>query len=93
MKEEGVDLVLCGHQHAYMRTEKIDGITYVMGNSGGKSSEFYKGFNGPGYSQSVYAAAPNYQIITATKTKLELTSYDSSNVVIDSFRLPYFRIF
>lgn len=87
MEEEGADLTLCGHQHVYMRSAKIDGIVHIMGNSGGKRSNYYRGFNQPDYAAAVYAAGANYQVIRATKTKLELTSYDSNNVVVDSFQL------
>lgn len=87
MEEEGVDLVLCGHQHVYMRSEKIDGIVHIMGNSGGKKSNYYSGFNQPDYAAAIYAAGANYQVIRADGKKLELTSYDSSNVVVDSFSL------
>lgn len=42
---EGVDVCLCGHQHAYMRTapmggEDGQGVTYIMSNSGQKPSHY-----------------------------------------------------
>ena len=40
-EDAGVDLVLCGHQHVYMRSETINGVTYIMGNSGQKRSQYY----------------------------------------------------
>lgn len=99
MKEEGVDLVLCGHQHVYMRTQKIDGTTYVMGVSGAKRSNYYKGFNEPMYSRSIYSAGANYQIFRATRKRLEITSYNEKGDIIDAahidknIKLPYFRTF
>lgn len=84
MEEEGVDLVLCGHQHVYMRTRKIDGIVHVMGISGAKRSNYYKGFNAPNYSESLYAAGANYQVIRATASRLELTSYSKNGRIIDA---------
>lgn len=83
LSEGGADLVLSGHQHLYMRSKSIGGIVYVMGNSGGKISEFFNGFNAPTYSREIYASGPNYQIITATPLKLKLTSYNENGLIID----------
>lgn len=99
MKEGGVDMVLCGHQHVYMRTGNIDGIVHVMGVSGAKTSKYYTGINEPVYSKSIYAAGPNYQIIKATDTELEITSYNEKGSIIDAaaidkdIKFPYFRTF
>lgn len=99
MKEGGVDLVLCGHQHVYMRTRQMDGIVHVMGVSGGKRSRYYKGFNEPVYSKSIYSSGANYQIIRATENELEITSYSEKGGIIDAARIekntnfPYFRTF
>lgn len=103
VKRAGADLVLCGHQHMYMRTRSIDGITHVMGNSGGKRTRYYSGFNGPGYSEALYAAGSNYQIIEAGSRRLEITSYNKEGCIIDAavirksfsdkISLPYFQIF
>lgn len=83
MEENGADLVLCGHQHMYMRTEKINGITYIMGNSGLRESEFYNGANLPDYSAAAYADGPNYQIVEAGRWKLKITSYNEKGLIID----------
>ena len=48
-EEAKVDLVLCGHQHATMRTDKINGVTYVMGNSGQKRSRYFEVSKIPAY--------------------------------------------
>ena len=99
MKEEGVDLVLCGHQHVYMRTQRMDGITHIMGVSGSKRSNYYKGFNEPMYSRSIYASGSNYQIFRATPERLEIKSYNEKGDIIDAahidknIRLPYFQTF
>lgn len=99
MEEGGVDLVLCGHQHVYMRTRALDGIVYVMGVSGAKQSKYYSGINEPIYSESIYAAGPNYQILRATDDKLEITSYNEKGSIVDAACIkkgvspPYFRIF
>lgn len=99
MKSGGVDLVLCGHQHVYMRTQQMDGMVHVMGVSGAKRSKYYKGFNKPVYSKAFYAAGANYQIIKADKDALEITSYSQKGSIIDAARIekntnfPYFRTF
>lgn len=83
MEENGADLVLCGHQHMYMRTEKINGITYIMGNSGLRESEFYNGGNLPDYCAAAYADGPNYQIVEAGRWRLKITSYNEKGLIID----------
>lgn len=99
LKEGGVDLVLCGHQHVYMRTRDIDGIVHIMGVSGAKRSKYYRGSNEPVYSRSIYGAGPNYQIFKATEDSLEITSYNEKGSIIDAARIekdirfPYFRTF
>lgn len=98
LKESRVDLVLCGHQHVYMRTQPIDGIVYVMGVSGAKRSKYYTGFNKPVYAEAIYASGPNYQIIRATEDVLEIISYNEKGSIIDAAKvgkskLPYSRIF
>lgn len=99
MEEGGVDLVLCGHQHMYMRTNKIRGITYVMGNAGQRESEFYMGYNEPLYAEVVDSAAPNYQQINVTENKLEIVSKTKTGLVIDktvirkSLRFHIFEFF
>ncbi len=99
MEKNGVDIVLCGHQHLYMRTERINGIVYVMGNSGQRRSSYYNEYNAPDYSRMVYNEGPNYQIIRASEDELEITSYNEEGLIIDEtllrkpLKLPYFRIF
>jgi hypothetical protein len=78
-----VDLVFCGHQHIYMRTKDIGGVTYVMGNSGQMRSTYYNGENFPDYGAALDATNCNYQIVRATKTKLTLTSYEEEGQIID----------
>ena len=103
LEQGGADLVLCGHQHMYMRTRTIDGITHVMGNSGGKRTNYYTGINGPAYSEALYSAGSNYQIIEAGSRRLKITSYNKEGRIIDAavirrslsdkIILPYFQIF
>jgi len=99
MEAGGTDLVLCGHQHLYMRTEKINGIVYVMGNSGMRRSEFYNAYNAPKYSDVIYDGGPNYQIIRADHDELQIVSYNEEGLIIDetllkkAVKLPHFRSF
>lgn len=83
MEEYGADLVLCGHQHMYMRTECINGILYVMGNSGQRKSGFFNGSNVPGYSASAYGEGMSYQIIQANWKELKITSYNEKGLIVD----------
>lgn len=82
LEDGGVSLVFSGHQHMYMRTKEMGEIVYVMGNSGPRTSDFYDGTNSPAYAKSVYSGA-NYQIVTASKSRLRMTSYSREGRIID----------
>lgn len=81
----GIDAVFCGHQHVYMRTREIGGITYIMGNSGQRRSAYYNGENMPDYSRSLDAVSSNYQIVRVTDEKLIIMSYDDEGQLIDKW--------
>lgn len=83
MEKGGVDLVLSGHQHVYMRSCRINGITYVMGNSGDMESRFYTGNNAPAYAKKVIRKGYNYQLVTADSRKLKLICVNKKGSVID----------
>jgi len=83
MEQYGVDLVFSGHQHMYLRTAKINGILYVMGNSGGMQSNYYSGYNAPLYAECVFGKGANYQCIEATDHELKLTAYSKKGFIID----------
>ena len=87
MEEYNTDLVLCGHQHMYMRTEEINGITYIMGNSGQRKSEVYDGSNAPDYCMAAYGDGMNYQVIEADWRKLQIISYNEKGLIIDETSL------
>jgi hypothetical protein len=78
-----VDLVLSGHQHIYMRTKAIDGVTYVMANSGQKRSEYYNGRNAPTYSACINSQNSTYQIVRIDDNKLTLSAFDETDKQID----------
>lgn len=87
MEQYGTDLVLSGHQHMYLRTAKINGILYVMGNSGGMHSSYYNGYNEPLYAECVYGKQSNYQTIEADDTELRLISRNQKGSIIDETSL------
>lgn len=88
MEEGGVDFVLNGHQHVYMRTFPIyngsvddKGIVYLMGNSAGK---FYE----PGkydYAASIIGNQPVYTVFTVTAEGIKLETKNSSGDVLDTY--------
>lgn len=83
LEQAGVDLALCGHQHIYMRTREIGGITYIIGNSGKRRSSYYNGENAPVYAEALDATNSNYQIIRVSGDQISLASYDEEGQIID----------
>ena len=78
-----VDLVLCGHQHIYMRSKPIKGVTYVMGNSGSKHYE-----PAPvSYALKMIDGVSNYQILHMDESRLTMTAYNSAGQILDSVQL------
>lgn len=86
-ENNGVDLVLCGHQHVYARSYpltagKIDvenGVTYVMGMSGQK---FYSSADETKQERVEYGRA-NCQIIRTSGKQITLTTVDADGNEID----------
>lgn len=91
MEEAGVDLVLSGHQHVYMRTYPLrngkrneDGIVYLMGTSGGKKYT-------PGtydYIACNISEKPVYSIISIDKNGIYIETKDSKGNILDSTKGP-----
>lgn len=92
-EQGGVDLVLTGHQHIYLRTKPLragkikpdgEGIVYVIGNSGAKHYA-----PGPSYDYVAkqVAQVSNYQLLDIDGNTLTLTTKDADGEIIDSFRL------
>ena len=87
-EDNGVSLVLCGHQHTYMRTYPMfdreinadGGITYIMGNSG---SKFYPGKD-VDYDACMIENTSNYQMIQAADSGLTVTTYNGTGSLLDS---------
>jgi len=78
-----VDLVFCGHQHIYMRTKALRGVTYVMGNSG---SLHYAAADVP-YSAVMIENTSTYQIVNADPNNLTMTAYDAAGNMLDTVTL------
>ncbi len=80
---QGADLVLCGHQHVYMRTKNMNGVTYVMGVSGNKLYSDRK---------LTYAACSkeyvsNYQTVSIQNDTMTVKSLDKDGNALDEFKL------
>lgn len=89
MEKAGVDLVLSGHQHVYMRTYPMlngkrdeDGIVYLMGVSGGKQ---YTPCNYD-YMACSIGNKPVYSIISVNKKGIFIETRDAAGKVVDSTR-------
>ncbi|KAF1085783.1 3',5'-cyclic adenosine monophosphate phosphodiesterase CpdA [Sporotomaculum syntrophicum] len=93
LEQCGVDMVLVGHQHVYMRTKPLlngaiqsdgEGIVYIMGNAGTKHY-------GPGpdydYIAKQLAYVSNYQIISINGDILTLIAKDADGNIIDSYEI------
>lgn len=91
MEEAGVDLVLSGHQHVYMRTYPLrdgkrndEGIVYLMGSSGAKQYT-------PGdfdYIACGISDTPVYSIITVNDKGIYIETRDAAGTILDSTHGP-----
>ena len=81
-EQYGVDLVLSGHQHSYMRTPDINGVTYLIGNGGKKE---YHAVNTENAAVSIENVSC-YQIIKVSKDTLALNTYDENHQPLDSWQ-------
>lgn len=82
-EEYGVDLVLCGHQHTYMRSQTIDGIVYIMGNASAKGYTA-QDFD---YIDTSWDGGSVYSIFDVTDASISCNTYNLSGEVIDSFAI------
>lgn len=79
-----VDLVLCGHQHIYMRTSEINGITHVMANSGEKHTYYLEeGVELPEFIEIYEEQGSNYVRVDVSDEKLTLVTYGEEHQEID----------
>ena len=86
MEKHGVVLCFSGHHHLYMRTEEINGITYIQGNSGQKRSDYFDVNNLPSYVEYMDRKDSTYEVVSATRKGLEVTAYNREGETVDSWR-------
>ena len=87
-EKQGVDLVLCGHQHVYMRTKPINGITYMMADSGQKLSHYYRqGDALPAYVKKISTENSTFEVYKVDGNRFSVKVCNGDNKVIDAFSL------
>lgn len=80
----GVDLVICGHEHAYHRGTK-DGVVYVVSGGGGGALDTERVAFWPHV--KVEYSRHHFDIMTVDGRRLSWETYDASNELIDEFTL------
>jgi len=79
----GVDVIFVGHQHVYMRTKPMNGVTYIMARSGEKYSRYYKlGDPIPKYVQ-ILREINTYEMISVTRDELSVRAFASDGLLVD----------
>lgn len=86
MENYGVVLCFSGHHHLYMRTEEINGITYIQGNSGQKRSDYFDVNNLPSYIEYMNRSDSTYEVVNASRRTLEVTAYNQKGEIIDRWK-------
>ncbi len=82
-----VDLLLCGHQHVYMRTEPLQGIVSVMVNSGEKKSYYMDEERPlPSYVKAFQNGTPGYIRLDITAERMTLTAYEKEGGETDRYQ-------
>jgi 3',5'-cyclic AMP phosphodiesterase CpdA len=80
----GVDLVICGHEHAYHRGLR-DGVTYVVSGGGGGTIDTERVAHWPHV--QVEFTRYHFDVMTVNGRRLGWETYDSANQLIDEFSL------
>lgn len=84
-EKNDVDVVFVGHQHIYMRTKSMDGVTYIMARSGEKYSRYYEtGDPIPKYVE-VLAEINTYELVSVTKDQLTVQAFDPEGNLVDQW--------
>lgn len=83
-----VDIVLCGHDHLYERSEK-DGVVYIV--TGGGGAPLYKINSTPNPFQRAALAAHHYTTLDIDAGGIDLTAIAKSGAIIDRHRVPVGR--
>ena len=86
MEKYGVSLCFSGHNHLYMRTEEINGIAYIQGNSGQKRSDYFDVNNLPSYIEYMNRRDSTYEVVCATEKTLEVTAYSREGEAVDRWK-------
>lgn len=76
-----VDLCLSGHNHLYERTNKIDGVTYIV--SGGGSASLHKFASSVDYSRAKVESTYHYLRIRGNINSLAIEAVNSENKIFD----------
>lgn len=83
-EEGGVSAVFCGHQHVYMKTKELNGITYFMSSSGEKPSYYYDEKDEiPEYVDKLYQNK-SYITVESDSNSLNINIYDENHEALDS---------
>ena len=80
-----VDLVLCGHDHLYERSEK-DGVMYIV--TGGGGAPLYRVNSVNNRFQRAALAVHHYTALDVDATGIDLTAIAKSGAIIDRARIP-----
>jgi acid phosphatase type 7 len=80
-----VDLVLCGHDHLYERSQK-DGVVYIV--TGGGGAPLYKVDSVANAYQQVAVSTHHYTALDIDESGIDLTAIDTEGQVIDTTRIP-----
>jgi 3',5'-cyclic AMP phosphodiesterase CpdA len=83
-RSQGVDLVICGHEHAYTRGTK-DGVVYVVSGGGGGALDTQRVAFWPHV--KVEYSQYHFDIMSVDGRRMTWETYDPSNRLLDEFTL------
>ncbi|MDD6310793.1 MAG: metallophosphoesterase [Firmicutes bacterium] len=79
LSKNGVDFILCGHQHAYCRTDGSVDVTQIMGLSGNK---FFKNLRADNMAV-IIEGTPTATIFETDGTVIKMETFDEAGRVLD----------
>lgn len=80
-----VDVVFVGHQHVYMRTKSINGVTYIMARSGEKYSRYYQIGDPIPKFVKVLEEMNTYEVVSVKSESLAVEAFDANGKEIDQW--------
>lgn len=83
--QKNVDLVICGHMHAYQRGE-TNGVMYVVSGGGGGTIDTEVVANWP--LVQIEHGEHHFDIMRVNGLTMEWETYNTSNFLLDMFTLP-----